>query len=290
MAEGRITYLIALALIVAGAALIVYSKSSEKTEDPIKFYSYEEGLRLAKEQGKLVVLVVHSETCYVCRIFMEDLAKYPDLQQTFANFIPVKIDFNKDRALVSKYGITGTPEFHILDADGNVIEINGQKMVYLGYSTVPDNVNARKNLIAFLNYALQHAGSTELRLVNSVKGKEAIEQVKGIHIGSFDVVDAEIREYVGVGRIKVWIAYAETPEQARQYVERMAGKVSQYFSEPENVEKPFKAYRVYGMGRTHYFFSLDNAVMWVEFETPDKAYHEDILEKLFIQKGLQGTS
>jgi thioredoxin-related protein len=286
MAEGRITYLIALALIVAGAALVIYSKSSEKTEDPIKFYSYEEGLRLARGQNKLVVMVVHSETCYVCRIFMEDLAKYPDLQQALLNFIPVKVDFNKDRAIVSKYGVTGTPEFHILDADGNVIEINGQKMVYLGYSTVPDNVNARKNFIAFLNYALQYAGSRELRLLNVVKGEEAIEQVKGIHIGSFEVVDAEIREYAGAGKIKVWVAYAETPEIAQQYVERMAGKVSQYFSEPESVDKPLKAYRVYGMGRTHYFFSLDSAVIWVEFENPDKAYHEDVLEKLFIQKGL----
>lgn len=286
MAKGRITYLIALTLIVVGAALVIYSKSPEKSQDPIKFYSYDEGLRLAREQGKLVVLVVHSETCYVCRIFKEDLAKYPDLQQAFANFIPVKVDFNKDRALVSKYGVTGTPEFHILDAYGNVIEINGQKMVYLGYSTVPDNVNARKSLIAFLNYALQYANSTELRLLNVVKGKDAIEQVKGIHIGSFELVDAEIREYAGAGRIKVWIGYAETPEIAQQYVERMAGKVSQYFSEAESVDKPLKAYRVYGMGRTHYFFSLNNAVIWVEFENPDKAYHEDVLEKLFIQKGL----
>ncbi len=284
MGESRITYLIALALIVAGAALIIYSKTLDEVEDPIKFYSYEEGLRLAREQGKLVVMVVHSETCYVCKIFMNDLAKYPDLQQAFANFIPVKVDFNKDKAIVAKYGITGTPEFYILDADGNVIEINGKKMVYLGYSTVPDDVNARKQLIAFLNYALQYAGSTELRLVNSVKGEEAIEQVKRLHMGKFEIVDAEIREYIGAGKIKVWIAYAETPELAQQYVERMAAKVSQFFSEPENVDKPFKAYRVYGMGGTHYFFSMGNAVIWVEFENPDKAYHEKILEKLFIQK------
>ncbi len=286
MAESRITYLIALALVIAGAGLIIYSKVPGDSESPIKFYSYEEGLRLAREQGKLVVMVVHSETCYVCRIFMEDLAKYPDLQQAFSNFIPVKVDFNKDRALAMKYGVTGTPEFHILDADGNVIEINGQRMVYLGYSTVPDNVKARKNLIAFLNYALKYAGA-ELKLLSSVKGEEAIKQVKGIHMGSFEIVDAEIREYQGIGKIRVWIAYANSSALAEQYVEKMASRVSQYFSEPEKVEKPLKAYRVYGMGRTHYFFSLDNAVIWVEFENPDKAYHAKILEKLFIQNGIQ---
>jgi|GEM_PF-1758195 hypothetical protein len=290
MAESRITYLIALILIATGAFLVIYSKPADTdNESPIKFYSYEEGLRLAKEQGKLAVLVVHSDTCYVCRIFMEDLAKYPDLQQAFSNFIPIKIDFNKDRTIAAKYGVTGTPEFHILDANGNVIELQGQKMVYLGYSTVPDNPNARKNLIAFLNYALKYTGyadSTELKVLSIVKGDEAVKQVKGIHMGSFEIVDAEIREYQSIGKIKVWIAYAETPELAGQYVQMMAGKVSQYFSEPENVEKPFKAYRVYGMGKTHYFFSMDNAVIWVEFENPDKAYHEKILEKLFIQKGV----
>ena len=289
MAEGRITSLIALILIIAGAVLVLHSRFTADVESPVKFYSYDEGLRLAREQGKLVVMVVHSDTCYVCRIFMEDLAKYPDLQQAFQNFIPVKVDFNKDRAIVAKYGVTGTPEFHILDADGRVIEINGQKMVYLGYSNVPDNLNARKSLIAFLNYALKYGTKekekgTELKLISHVSGKEAVEQIKGMHMGSFDILDAEILEYQGAGKIKVWIARTETPGLARQYVEEMATKVSQYFSEPESVDKPFRAYRVYGMGKTHYFFSVNNSVIWVEFENPDKEYHERILEKLFIQK------
>ncbi len=150
---------ISLILILAGIIVILGSAYTgtfmgEKLKSEIKFYSYEEGLKLAKKENKLALIYIYSESCYVCRIFLEDLKKYKDLQNAVLNFVPIKVDFIKERHIAMKYGATGTPEFHIVNGNGDVIVINGQKMVYIGYSNKADDENARKNFIAFLNYVL----------------------------------------------------------------------------------------------------------------------------------------
>ena len=121
----------------------------------------------------------------------------------------------------------------------------------------------------------------ELKLVNSIEGEEAVELIKRIHEGEFEIVDGRILEYEGKGKVRVWIAEVESEALAEKYVEEMASKVSKYFSEPVYLEN-LKAYRVYGMGRVHYFFSTNSSVVWVEFENRDSEYHFEVLKKLFF--------
>ena len=146
--------LISVGVIIILSSTYIGKFTGYNLEPKIKFYSYEEGLKLAKKENKLALIYIHSENCYICKIFLEDLKKYKDLQNAVLNFIPIKVDFIKERDIAMKYGATGTPEFYIVDGNGSVVVINGQKMVYIGYSTRVDDENARKSFIAFLNYVL----------------------------------------------------------------------------------------------------------------------------------------
>ncbi len=126
----------------------------------------------------------------------------------------------------------------------------------------------------------EHSQKLEIRLLNKISGDAAVKFVKSIHAGDFYVEDAEIREYSG--GIKVWIAYVNSSETAKSYVERMAKKVDAYFSKPETVKfNNLSAYRVYGSGKTHYFFALENSVVWVEFANLDFEFHKKALKEIF---------
>ncbi|ADC64960.1 hypothetical protein Ferp_0791 [Ferroglobus placidus DSM 10642] len=154
MKEKRPLPIFAMALVLFGVAAIFFGVN-EYEEYPIKFYSLEEGFKVAKMENKLVLVYIHSDTCYVCRAFLEDLSKYEDLQKTFEKFVVVKVDFLTERALAVKFGATGTPEFHVFYPNGTPMKINGVRAVYIGYAGSPDDEKARKSLISFLETALE---------------------------------------------------------------------------------------------------------------------------------------
>jgi len=146
--------------------------------------------------------------------------------------------------------------------------------------------------LAVLSYSLLikdlDSSYSDLEVKNVVEGRKAVEMIKKIHLNHFEIKDGAIVELKGDGEIRVWMAYAESVERARELKERMAKKVEIFFSKPETVEfNGIKAYRVYGAGRTHYFFSVDNIVVWVEFESRDGDYQMKILKELFVEEGIK---
>ncbi len=157
MDQRRVANVLAALLVISGIFFITQQPLQSGEKDyPVKFYTYGEGLERAKAENRPVLVYIHSDTCHVCRAFLEDLSKYSDLREAMNRFIIVKVDFNSERLLAMKFGATGTPEFHILYPNGTVMEIDGKKVVYIGYAGTPDDQNARKKLIAFFDFAFEH--------------------------------------------------------------------------------------------------------------------------------------
>ncbi|AKG91083.1 hypothetical protein GAH_01630 [Geoglobus ahangari] len=124
---------------------------------------------------------------------------------------------------------------------------------------------------------------SELSVTKVIEGDEAVRMVESIHIGKFDVESAAIVEFNG-GEMRVWIARANSTDLARVLTEKMAENVGKFFSSPEKVSVGgLDTYRVYGNGRVHYFFSFENAVVWVEFESRDEEYHMQVIKRLFLE-------
>ena len=156
MEKGGIATLLAAFLVLTGIYFVFQSSNSSDSQNyPIKFYSFEEGFKVAREKDKPVLVYIHSDTCHVCRAFLEDLSRYKDLQNAMNKFVVIKVDFNTERLLAMKFGATGTPEYYVLYPNGSIMEVDGKKLVYIGYSGAPDDEKARKSLIAFFEFAYQ---------------------------------------------------------------------------------------------------------------------------------------
>lgn len=161
MDKRRFTVILAATFILSGILLISQQVTQTETKKyPIEFHSFRKGLEIAMKENKPVLIYIHSDTCHVCRAFLEDLSKYNDLRKAMEKFVVVKIDFNTERALAMQFGATGTPEFYVLYPNGTAMNVNGKRLAYIGYSNTPDNELARKSFIAFLDYAFQKFYST----------------------------------------------------------------------------------------------------------------------------------
>ncbi len=143
-------------------------------------------------------------------------------------------------------------------------------------------------ILIFYPQLSDHKSETDLELLNLIKGERAVEMVRSIHLGEFDIQSAVVAEFKGIGNIRVWIAYADSDQTAKDLVERMRGKVHMFFSEPETIEiESLKTYRVFGDNKVHYFFSHQNKIVWIEFDNPDAKYHRDVVKYLFLENGME---
>jgi len=74
----------------------------------------------AKKGKKLILMDFYNNLCIGCQQLAA--VTYPDANVCFSvenYFIPLQVDFNKNKALVKRFGIKWTPTIVILDADGD---------------------------------------------------------------------------------------------------------------------------------------------------------------------------
>lgn len=72
----------------------------------------------AKNQNKLVLMYVGSESCHWCAKMYPESFQSPDIINIIhKRFIPVSIDIVSERSIANSYGAYGTPTFIILDSN-----------------------------------------------------------------------------------------------------------------------------------------------------------------------------
>jgi thioredoxin-related protein len=125
---------IAIILVLSGLLLIYLG--AQNPEDKVNWLSYSEALELAKNEGKPVLVYLHSETCAYCRAMERNVFSDENVADALEkNFIPAKVDVLKDRVLtkklLSELEIKDfvTPSFVIIDPKGRVVDF---KSGYMG--------------------------------------------------------------------------------------------------------------------------------------------------------------
>ena len=112
---------IAIAVILILTSLIIINhllplNASSNEDVKIKWYKYNEGIKLAKQQDKKVFIDFYADWCTFCKKMEKDTFTNADIANYLnQNFIPVKVFTEKDTKLSYKYGITGLPSFIFLD-------------------------------------------------------------------------------------------------------------------------------------------------------------------------------
>ncbi len=100
--------------------------------EPIKWYSYEEGMALGKRKGKKVFLYFWAGWCTFCKkMEQETLTKSTIVSYLNDYFISVKVDSGREKKKALRYSVEGVPTTWFLTE-------NGEKLINLPGYISPD--------------------------------------------------------------------------------------------------------------------------------------------------------
>jgi thiol-disulfide isomerase/thioredoxin len=83
-------------------------------------YDFDEGMALARKSDKPVMVDFYTDWCGWCGKLDKDTYSSGDVIALSSGFINIKIDADRNRPLVSRYGIRGYPTVLFLDPSGSV--------------------------------------------------------------------------------------------------------------------------------------------------------------------------
>ena len=96
----------------------------------VRWYPYEEGLALAKKEGKKVYINFHADWCVYCKKMEKDtFAKRRIRDYLNKNFIAISVDTDREGAVARRYSVRGLPDSWFLDEKGGRI---GNRPGYIG--------------------------------------------------------------------------------------------------------------------------------------------------------------
>ena len=89
--------------------------------------SYQESIKIAKEEQKKIFLLFYGEYCGPCNSIKEELMK-PEVLQVLDNYVVCYVDLLKEKELRQMYKIKSVPTFFIIDHNEKIIKKeNGYK-------------------------------------------------------------------------------------------------------------------------------------------------------------------
>lgn len=88
----------------------------------LRWYGYDEGVALAKKQGKKVFLYFWADWCTYCKKMEEETLTKKEVAALLSkNYIPIKINVDADQRLASEYFVRGLPTIWFLSEKGEKI-------------------------------------------------------------------------------------------------------------------------------------------------------------------------
>ena len=88
----------------------------------IKWFSYEEGIKKAKSEKKLILLDIYAQWCHWCNVMENTTYRDQNVVSLITqHFIPIRVDAEKRPDLNKKYNQGGLPTTVIMDSKGNIL-------------------------------------------------------------------------------------------------------------------------------------------------------------------------
>ncbi len=132
--------------------------TESKSASSILWHDYSEGMALSKEQGKKVFLYFWAKWCGYCTKMAKETFVDPQvIDYLNSRFISIKIDYDREPRVASRYGVRGLPTAFFIAETGDPI---GQR---------PGFISA-KDLIATLQY-IQSDSYKTMSLKTFLKGR-----------------------------------------------------------------------------------------------------------------------
>lgn len=117
----KIYSLIILVLIFSVFLFINVSASSTRLKE-IQWHSYDDGMARSKFEKKRVFLHFTAEWCYYCGVMGKETFNDPAIISSLnENFIPIKVDYDKETKTSDYYSVRGLPDTIFIAENGQII-------------------------------------------------------------------------------------------------------------------------------------------------------------------------
>lgn len=116
--------LIAVALWVPAAGLAADAATAKAVDQTITWYSYDEGLALAKKDGKQIFLHFYADWCHYCKeMKKKTFTSSAVIRYLNDHFISILVNTDKNRKITGNYFVRGLPATFFLTAPGEKLHL-----------------------------------------------------------------------------------------------------------------------------------------------------------------------
>lgn len=136
--------------------------------------SYEDAQKLSKALNKPMLVDFTAFWCGPCRMMDSNVWSKEEVAEVMENFIPVKIDFDRNKDLVRKYAVKGIPYIFVLDAWGNEL------YSFIGYRDKMQTLKILKNFsinMSTINQALTILEKSEESVFSNIRVAQKFQDV-----------------------------------------------------------------------------------------------------------------
>lgn len=107
-------------LCIASCTGTVYAADAKPpAEAPVTWLTYEQGMKIASEKRRFVVVDFYTTWCRDCKKLDKDTFSDPGVVKALSGgFVPVKVDGDKNQKLTATYGVFAYPTVFVLGPDG----------------------------------------------------------------------------------------------------------------------------------------------------------------------------
>jgi thiol:disulfide interchange protein len=142
------TWLVGLALLAAvavGCHKESPAPAHAKVDEPFQDLSFDDALRQARDDGKLVMIDFSAEWCGWCHEL--DATTWKDSRVrdwVREHVVPIKIDVDEEQELAGRYRVRGLPTILFLKPDGSVVHRVGGYVDADGFFTEVADLAGKK--------------------------------------------------------------------------------------------------------------------------------------------------
>jgi len=250
-----------LLLTAFGCLLTFHALSAEEAKNEW-LTDYQDALQIAREQQKPILLHFFATWCGPCRSMDQQVLHTADVKQILGvDVIGVKIDSDKNPAIIKKFGIGSLPSDLVIDPDGKILYRSS------GFKSKNNYISAISSSAKKFEPKQMEMEMAEMNEQPAVSGKN--KTLLGLE-GFSPVVLREERQWVaGSGEFVSeyqGIVYHLQSEQEKQTFDSDPGRYAPQLLECDPVEMYFTDKAVHGStqygayfdGKLYLFVSHDN--------------------------------
>jgi len=88
----------------------------------LSWSGFGDGLKAASDSGKIALVTFSTSWCAECKKMERDVLSRDDVKAKIeADFVPVKVDGDRQNDIAGKYMVFSYPTYMMMDGDGNVL-------------------------------------------------------------------------------------------------------------------------------------------------------------------------